>query len=519
MYIHWEHKYAWPALRRLLPYLMGCVFVFYFTSVMAIHIQGDAPSFSGKTLTLQAEINFITHERVTLGSTSIAEDGKFKILIDPSAVSKNIHVYYLRSGNWEGVLYAHSDGQYQIEIPSISKDLVVKFDRSEMPIIWKSGTDSLHWLTLKFYQSLHQFIDEHYYDFAVEKFQGHEEQRVKIKKAKVDIAPQKPISRDSLHVVPFRHWVDVFSDTVLSKYALPFQREDFLLHLKQFSIVKLRLIAGYPKTQMIQEYFNQETIPVEHPAYIEAATLCFDNYLNEGPKHFIEQSKNFIERIQLDSLMLSLNEKKLFPNTTLPYLATLIYLKDQYGKQKISNTIWYAWLNILSQEPNSLQTTALFLLTQRNQCKKSWVCPEIQCVNSTYKTKKISDYHGQLTYILFFATWNSSSMKELQALEGLANNFKQYVQFIAICMDDDMSGYLDYTHSHRKTKTVLLYAGNHPEIREQFCLSTIPHALLLTPKGLYINDHTRLPSEAVGIQIEKWLQQNGPENNNGTWKE
>jgi len=491
----------------------------YFPSVMAIQIEGTAPSFSGKTLTLQAELNFITHERVTLGSTSVAEDGKFKISLTTTDLSEKVHVFYLRSGNWEGVFYAHKNGQYQIEIPVISKDLAVKFDRSEMPVIWKSGSDSLHWLTLKFYQSLHEFIDEHYYDFAVEQFQGHEEQRVKIKKAKVDIAPQQPISRDSLHVVPFRHWVDIFSDTVMTQYALPFRKDEFLRQLRQYSIVKLQLIAAYPKMQLIRQHFNQEIFPLEHPAYIEAATLCFDNYLNEGPQNFIDQNKTFINQVQIDSLMQSLSEKKFFPNPSIPYLATLIYLKDQNGRQKISNTLWFEWLNALCQIPSSIQNSALHLLKNRQQCKKSWSCPDIQCVNSAYKAKQLSDFRGQLTYVLFFATWNSSSMKELQAIEGLANNFKQYVNFIAICMDDDMSGYLDYTHSHRKTKTILLYAGNHPEIREQFCLSSIPHALLLTPKGLYINDYTRLPSEAVGVQIEKWLQQNGPENNNGTWKE
>jgi hypothetical protein len=519
MYIHWVHKYAWPALRRGLPYLMGCICALYFTSVRAIHIEGVAPSFSGKTLTLQAELNFITHERVTLGSTSIAEDGKFKISIDDNAAYKDIHVYYLRSGNWEGVLYAHSDGQYQIEIPTISADLVVKFDRSEMPVIWKSGTDSLHWLTLKFYQSLHRFIDEHYYDFAVEKFQGHEEQRIKLKNAKVDISPQKPVSRDSTHLVPFKHWVDHFADTTMQQFTQVFARENFLKQLRQFSIVKLQLIAGYPKTQIIRENFNQEHFPINHPAFVEAGYLCFDQFLNEGPKDFIAKNQQWIEEIQSDSLMEALMKTPLFINSSSPYVATLFFLMDQYGKQKINATVYQKWLNALSTIPNPVQSSALYLLTHRNQCKRTWICPEIQCVDSRYKTKKTSDYQGQLSYIVFFATWNAASMKELQAMEALANNFKQYVHFVAICMDDEMSGFLDYTHTHRKNKTNILYAGNHPEIREQFCLSALPHAILLSPKGLYINDYTKLPSEGIGAQIEKWLLNHGPENNNGTWKE
>jgi len=519
MYIKRKNKYKFD-MRFTLIFALGYFGILsYSLPAFAIEISGIAPSFAGKTITLQAEINSITHERITLGNTPISEKGSFNLNFSCDMLSQDVHVFYIRCGHWEGVWYGKKNGKYEVEIPALGKDLPVKFDRSEMPVIWKSGTDSLHWLAIQFYQSMNRFIDEHYYDFAVEKFQGHEEQRVKLKNAKVDLVPQKPISRDSAHLIPFRHWVDQFADTVMHQYKEPFEREDFLQELKQFSVVKLQLIAAYPKTQIIQEHFSQENPPIEHPAYVDAANLCFDNFLNEGPKDFTQRTERYLQEAAVDSLLLLLQEKKLFSNASAPCSAILLFLMDQHGKQKITNALYQRWLDELSKKPSPIQKSAFYLLKHRNQCRRTWSCPEIQCVDHQYKSKKLSEYQGQLTYVLFFATWNPAAMKELQAMEGLANNFKQYVNFVAICMDDEMSGFLNYIHQHRKTKLSILYAGNHPEIREQFCMAALPHALLLSPKGLYINDYTKLPSEAVGVQIEKWLLQHGPANNNGTWKE
>ena len=85
--------------------------------VFAIEIKGTSKEFAGKTLTLQAELDEITERRITIGETSISEEGKFNLQADASALSENHHVFILRCGNYEGNFYAKKNGKYDIYIP------------------------------------------------------------------------------------------------------------------------------------------------------------------------------------------------------------------------------------------------------------------------------------------------------------------------------------------------------------------------------------------------------------------
>ena len=183
--------------------LIACFFIPNIS--LGLEISGYALALAGKSITVQAQLDFISDERITLGNATIEENGHFHLDFPSTGLSPDIHVFYLRSGNLEGVFYGNKDGQYEIEIPSLDKNIPQKFDQSEIPIIWKKGSDATHILALRFYKTLDQFVDEHYYDFAVEKFQGHEEQRVRLKNESSDMVPKATVSRDSLHLESFRH--------------------------------------------------------------------------------------------------------------------------------------------------------------------------------------------------------------------------------------------------------------------------------------------------------------------------
>jgi Thioredoxin-like len=488
--------------------------------VFAIEIKGTSKEFAGKTLTLQAELDEITERRITIGETSISEEGKFNLQADASALTENHHVFILRCGNYEGNFYAKKNGKYEIIFSPLDQNLPKTFDKSIIPVIWKSGSDSLHVLSLEWYRQYDSFLDAHYYDFAVEKFQGQPSQRTRIDKEKNDMAPKGLVSRDSAHHEKFKEHVLHFSDTVMKKHQKTFEQEPFLQLLKSCSMARLNLLAGDPKIKTIQGVLSQYPREIEHPAVAQLMHLTFDHIADNDELKIKKKNDQLIQNIEFDSLIAELSKGALIQDRDLKELAILFLIKNQFYSKKINNAIYYQWLDVLSKQcqPTTKQI-ALYTLSNRNKCLKNWSCPEIQLVDTKYKSVKNKQFEGKLTYLIFFATWNTRSMKEVQAMEGLANHFKENVQFVAICLDDEMSGFLDYTHTHRKLKTQIFYAGNHPEIKEQFCISALPHAILLDPNGFYLNDYTKLPSEGIGGQIERWLQTNGSIKNNGTWKE
>jgi hypothetical protein len=486
----------------------------------AIQFTGKAPELAGKTITLQAELDNVTERRVTLGETSISEDGNFNIIADDAALSDQHHIFFLRCGNFEGIFYGKKNGKYDVVFSPLERNLPKTFDKSIIPVIWRSGSDSLHVLSLAWYRYYDQFLDEHYYDFAVEKFQGHASQRDRIDAEKNDMVPKGAVSRDSAHNEKFLAHVIHFSDTIMSHHRNTFEAEPFLFLLKRFSLARLQLLAGQPKLQVIRGVLNDYPAETEHPAYVQLMHLVFDHVADNDELKIKKRNQQLIQDIAFDSLTAQLGKDDLIKNQNLKELAVFFMIKNQFYSKKINSAIYYQWLDILSKQCLAItKDLALYTLTNRNKCLKNWSCPEIQLVDTRYKSVKNKQFEGKLTYLVFYATWNTRSMKEVQAMEGLANHFKENVNFIAICLDDEMSGFLDYTHEHRKLKTQLFYAGNHPEIKEQFCISALPHAILLDPNGFYLNDYTKLPSEGIGGQIERWLQTNGTIKNNGTWKE
>ena len=104
------------------------------------------------------------------------------------------------------------------------------------------------------------------------------------------------------------------------------------------------------------------------------------------------------------------------------------------------------------------------------------------------------------------------------ATDNMANELVKDCNIVAICMDDKEETWRKAIQG-KKWKCQMRYAGNIPELREQYCLSSLPMAILITPDGKYLQDFTRLPEAGVGAQIEKWLMAHPGQVGEGTWKE
>jgi thiol-disulfide isomerase/thioredoxin len=159
------------------------------------------------------------------------------------------------------------------------------------------------------------------------------------------------------------------------------------------------------------------------------------------------------------------------------------------------------------------------LIENSRKCLKGFSLPIL--VGKDLKNKRWDDTNitGKLTYVVFYATWNAYSMKQLQALERLAIKFNGAANFVAISLDEDEQAWRKIVQN-KKWKSQMVYLGDQPEVREQCCLNNIPLAILLDDQGVYINDYTRLPEDPLmGVQIERWLLANPDKAGKGTWKE
>ena len=107
---------------------------------------------------------------------------------------------------------------------------------------------------------------------------------------------------------------------------------------------------------------------------------------------------------------------------------------------------------------------------------------------------KLEDEPNGYKYFLFFAQWNSESLKELKLLEKLSEKMNGMVRCYAVCCDADFISFKKYLSASQKSPVTYLYAGCNPLIDDECALKLIPDALFLDENNKTMMPHTPLPS-------------------------
>lgn len=492
----------------------------------SIHVNGTFPLGVNQTMTVELCRDFISEKREVIGRIPIDDAGNFSFDIP---LQNSANVFFFRLGRWEGIFYGESDGSYQIEIPTLKSTGPIQFDKTDIPVLWVSGSDDLHKRVLTYYKDYNNFLEEHYFDFAAETAIGKEEQRVHLKKKghELDMLPESNSKNDSIQIEQFVKIVKSFDDSL--QLALPLGQLNFLNILHQYSMARLYLIAKSPRTVLLQQYFGNNQSPAYyHPTYVQALELYFNDFFVKGPNKFVQDSKKvFSNPIDIKRIELHLDEYQLLVASPHRMAALITFLQHGFNNQSIGSTTYQMLLQQIgdkgltqSSEFNTAEReVCLSLLENSRKCLKGWAMPDIHGKDLKNRHWDMTLNAGKLTYVLFYATWNAYAMKQLQAMEKLAIKFHGAAQFVAICMDEEESTWKAAVQN-KKWKTQMVYMGNQPEMREELCLSNIPLSFLLDDEGVFINDYTRLPEDPqMGVQIERWLLAHPDKAGKGTWKE
>jgi hypothetical protein len=500
--------------------------VFFFLNLgksNAIHLYGDALPFAGQTLVLQSWEEGITQHRITWGKTAIDEYGHF----DLHCNSSKGYVYIISIGSFEGELYAEPDGEYRIEIPLDKSPSIQRFDKSNLLFEIREATDSLHLQAIHYYLNLEKFMENHLYDYALQKYNVNSAVRQRVydrqKKEGVDLLPDLENANDSLEKgARFNDLVLHYNDSVKRTLS----PHPFIQNLHYYSTVELRLLAGEPKYQLMQEAFLQRPLNLLHPAYIKTAELMFTPIFEEGPKRFIDRTNNAISLSRLDSINRVFMEYGVLPSVPTRMMALTLSLRDMAYSGRLS---WDKHDELLRQCLRALQddtTDCVELkLAIQNEIQLHHLCKKdayavpfegLLISNKKWSTEKVQ---GKLTYLLFFTTWSAAAKKEVMALENIALKLGTEAHFVAVCLDPSMDTFVEFMENTHKPKAVWVYAGNAADLREKYQIKSVPTGVLLDPNGVYINDYTKLPSENVAIQMERWLASHKENNGKGTWKD
>lgn len=106
------------------------------------------------------------------------------------------------------------------------------------------------------------------------------------------------------------------------------------------------------------------------------------------------------------------------------------------------------------------------------------------------------------TYMLFFTTWSKPCLSELNALNKIAEQWKDSLRIIGVCMDVEPLK-LYYFEQDNKFSFPLYHFNNNYVFAEEMSLQSYPQGILIDDKAHYIKHIAPLPSEGLNTFLTK----------------
>lgn len=460
-------------------------------------------------------------------SRTVAEKGNYKLDFNVAGTRQ----IFLQVGNTEGEMIVEPGRDYQVDIPVLLTNEQITFDRTVIELVFRNLPDSdINFGFRKFDSDYRSFIEDHYYDFAVGEFKGSEtfKSGLGTKKSSTDIYRSsdqpKGFSDQKMPLGDFNNWVELFELYVDSNYTTYLEHPFFRDH-KNYRIAELELISGVRPWIIYEENYFSKKIQYTHPSYFSLFRILYANLFekksDKDSKDWIKMSINADKSVQ--SLEFVFKNDSLFFNEDIRTLAMVLNVRDAYYKSDYSKVSIETLLENISSKDRRTEIAFVSgnMLKVLKNGKQGWNIEDFKLVDSKKEIWNLNDHKGGYTYFVFFTTWSASSLKELLVLEKMTENYKDYVNFVAVCMDDSFEDFEKYVKSHPKQEFKFLFGNADPQLKRIFNVRSIPSVVMLDADAKVMFDYTRRPSEGVQQEFENIKARSAKKSIVGpkTWKD
>ncbi|MFN5295146.1 MAG: TlpA family protein disulfide reductase [Flavobacteriales bacterium] len=484
-------------------FLLAVALLLSFSSIAQnCAIRGQAKGYEGRKLAVVALADELSEKRLLLAQCDVSDSGTFAIDFDPQ-VTRRVYLHIQRV---EAPIYVEPGKKYEVVFPALDKAEYKRFDNTEVNLtLLGLDNDDLNLQIRKFNADFADFIAQHFYDFATQEYKGSSAYLKYLgdKKSKVDLY-RSANGQDSLQQTGasnFGNLVSQFADSILHNKAAT--ENDFLQDYKRFSIAELFLLSGMSRKLFYENYLMSIVPPLHNPAFASCFKLFAQNLLT-GQKANVQSA--LIKAVNVDRDLVRLGEALSFESelksSRLKQLAAICGLKEVYNNKSYDRSAIDFLLSHVASQDSLIDEVAESMLFQLSKCRMGWNMPEVVFTDEAQDKWHLSDNQGQPVYLLFFATWSPSSLKEILVLERAKEKFNGRIRFVAVCMDDDYRNYRKYIEEHMKMPIPIVYGNADPFVHEKFNLKSSPHQVMIDANSRVAADVCPPPSDA---QFESFL--------------
>jgi thiol-disulfide isomerase/thioredoxin len=510
------HKSVYHSLIVLVALLLQSVSTF-----SQVNLSGTLKNHADKTLHVYANLDEFSQQRELLGTAHLDDAGKFKLTLNETKTRR----VFLVIGNLEAVFYPEPNRNYTLEyFPSATEADFVRFDRTAVDVRFHDlPADDINVLIPAFNKDLYAFLDEHFYDFALDKYTGSDAVKKKNFTGKeTDMTPGSDSAKVSVQAVrdsvKFVDLVAQFEKTTEPKYQ---SSNPFFKNYMLYSFAELEMMAGRNKKALYQDYFMSKPVELNHPAYMKFFNAYYDHFLENNRLSLQQDIMRTVNAERNPSALFQLMKKdSLFLSEFLGQLAIIKGLKDLYSNRNYSKASIVVTLENMNKMPGMdlYKSVNERLLKQFTRCKEGWQLENFTALDLKQDKWIWEEQTPMYTYFFFYAEWSSACKKEMMMMQKWQEMYGKDIRFVAINMDDDIYKMRKYAQDNRDQDFVYIFGGTDPLLREKFDLRNVPFAVLVDPQGKYIYDYTRKPSEGLNLDLDKIVKLLRTPTNAKTWQ-
>lgn len=511
-----------PMTTRSIKILLLIVIVFWTKPFFGTPttIQGKAPGYKAELIYLFALDDPFTNHRRLLDSEALGDSGVFTFIFNIDEAQR----VFLVVQNAQGELYIKPGENIHLIFPNLPADRPILFDATPVSLVFPDTTEGRLNLSIRAYNAAHaRFIDEHFFDFAMNQYSGSAAYKKKIAQEHPEIDLAKMSAADTARVkadpkafmTALRKW----EEEILQKFA-SYLHDSFFENYVRYSFSELEMLGGMSRKDLYKKYLMSQPVLDRLPPYITLFDAMFGDCIADAPKARESEFIRIINgRQNASALIRTIRGDSILTHDALAEMAALRGLQRVWNDRRFQKN---GILFVLNDLKTSFAKPAKWIdnvLESLYTGTSGWSAPNSVLLNEKDEKVEFSSFKGKYVYTIFFANWCSSCLREMQMLEAISAKYKNEVSIVAINMDDDYDQFRKYLSLHKKQDFLFLSGKGDPLLRQKFNLKSIPTCFLFDPEGKLLSDYTKRPSEGIQKEFEKIIARKPDEQRDfNNWK-
>ncbi len=443
-------------------------------------LKGNVPEYAGEKFIFSTYSDYITFTEEELCATVVDKNGDFTC----SFTTEKTNYVHIKLGVYEAFVFAEPNKEYELLFPERKeKSIADKLNPYFEHVLYHLGIENSSDTELNYQLA---FFDEIYTNMI-------SENAYSMYKKSGNIDTEKIITG-----------IDSIFSQVQNSFFNEFKNYKYASFLNLASSLRMKEIS--------KEYFLNNEILYDNPAYMDLFNQVYENYFHyfgrteEGKQIYYD-----IGRLKsIKSLKKTLGQDSVLTNEALREFVILKCLHDEFYKDRFSRSAMLTVLDSLADQTiiPEHKEIAQNIKTKVTKLMIGFYPPEFELYDKDSNLISLDSFKGKYVYLGFCTSISYACIKEFKMLENLYKKHKDHFEIVIICLDETIEQMRYFVENEGYPFTFLHY-GNQSEVFKDYDIRAFPTYYFIAPDGKLSISPAPSPDQNAEFVIFKKMRANG----------